>query len=378
MTYIKQRQLLNLRDAVRPNNVVLIYGPRRVGKTTLIAEYLKSVSEPYLLVNGEDPSVRKILSSDKISSLRSFVGNHKLFVIDEAQHIDNIGLNLKIMVDNIPNLKIIATGSSSFNLAQKVGAPLLGRATILHLYPLAQLEIKEEENLAETHANLERRLIYGSYPSVITEEDNAVARSYLEQIVGSYLYKDVAELGEVRKPKTLTKLLELLAFQIGKEVSLTELGAQLELHKDTVAKYLYYLEESFVIYSLRGFSRNLRKEVSKQDKYYFYDIGIRNALINNFNHISLRTDVGELWENYLFMERIKRGEYLGTRSNYYFWRTYDQKEIDLVEEREGKLFGYEFKYSPKKLPKAPKDWLGTYSNANYEVITPENYLDFIT
>ena len=369
---------MNLRDAVRPNNVVLIYGPRRVGKTTLIAEYLKSVSEPYLLVNGEDPSVRKILSSDKISSLRSFVGNHKLFVIDEAQHIDNIGLNLKIMVDNIPNLKIIATGSSSFNLAQKVGAPLLGRATILHLYPLAQLEIKEEENLAETHANLERRLIYGSYPSVITEEDNAVARSYLEQIVGSYLYKDVAELGEVRKPKTLTKLLELLAFQIGKEVSLTELGAQLELHKDTVAKYLYYLEESFVIYSLRGFSRNLRKEVSKQDKYYFYDIGIRNALINNFNHISLRTDVGELWENYLFMERIKRGEYLGTRSNYYFWRTYDQKEIDLVEEREGKLFGYEFKYSPKKLPKAPKDWLGTYSNANYEVITPENYLDFIT
>ena len=199
------------------------------------------MSEPYLLVNGEDPSVRKILSSDKISSLRSFVGNHKLFVIDEAQHIDNIGLNLKIMVDNIPNLKIIATGSSSFNLAQKVGAPLLGRATILHLYPLAQLEIKEEENLAETHANLERRLIYGSYPSVITEEDNAVARSYLEQIVGSYLYKDVAELGEVRKPKTLTKLLELLAFQIGKEVSLTELGAQLELHKDTVAKYLYLL-----------------------------------------------------------------------------------------------------------------------------------------
>lgn len=374
--YIKQKQLDNLAKLISPNKVIVIYGPRRCGKTTLLNNYLAGVREKFLLLNGDDVDVRKRINTQSIVKLKSLIGSNKLVVIDEAQKISDIGLNLKIMVDNIDGLKIIATGSSSFDLAKQIGEPLVGRKFTLKLYPLAQLEISQTENPLETQANLENRLLYGSYPEIVTSQDNSSREQYLKEIISSYLYKDILELDSVRHSNKIHDLLGLIAFQIGREVSCTELSSQLELNKNTIERYLDLLEKTFVIFRLSGFSRNLRKEITKNHRYYFYDNGVRNALINNFNPLKLRDDVGALWENYLVVERLKRQEYRRVSSNNYFWRTYDQKEIDLIEERAGKLFGYEMKWGDKA-PKPPKDWLNTYANASYEVINQNNYLDFI-
>jgi predicted AAA+ superfamily ATPase len=376
--YIPQQQLLNLQNLAAPNKVVLVYGPRRTGKTTLLEHFIQGLSEPYHLVNGEDFFIQQALSSQSIDKLRDFIGKKKWLIIDEAQKIPSIGVNLKLIVDHVPDIRVIATGSSSFDLASRMGEPLTGRKWTLRLFPLSQMELAQKENPAETAARLESRLIYGSYPEVVLREDDQLRQRYLKEIISSYLYKDILELEGLRHSDKLVRLLQLLAFQIGKEVSFTELGGQLGMDKNTVDRYLELLEKAFVIYKLRGFSRNLRKEVSKNPRYYFYDVGIRNALIQNFNPLNLRDDTGALWENYLVMERLKKQEYTGISCANYFWRTYDKKEIDWIEEREGRLFAYEFKWSPSAKAAAPKDFVKAYPDANFERVDSQGYLKFIS
>jgi predicted AAA+ superfamily ATPase len=375
--YIPQRQLANLKKLVAPNKVVVVYGPRRTGKTTLLQHFIQGLSEPYHFLSGEDFFVQQVLSSQSIDKLKDFVGQRKWLIIDEAQKIPNIGLNLKLIVDHLAGVRVIATGSSAFDLAAEVGEPLTGRKWTLRLFPLAQMELGQEENAAQTKARLEGRLIYGCYPEVVLSGDEQLKQRYLKEIIASYLYKDILELEGLRHSDKLVRLLQLLAFQIGKTVSFTELGTQLALSKNTVDRYLDLLEKSFVVYKLRGFSRNLRKEVSKNPRYYFYDLGIRNALIQNFNPLNLRNDAGELWENYLAMERVKKQEYLGIACANYFWRTHDKKEVDWVEEREGRIFGYEFKWNASPKVRPPGDFIRAYSQASFERVDPENYLAFV-
>jgi predicted AAA+ superfamily ATPase len=374
--YIPQKQLENLREAVRPGKVVVIYGARRVGKTTLIKKFLESAVEEALFVNGDDIVVRQYLESQSTEKLRDFVGNHSLLLIDEAQYVRQIGLNLKIIVDQIPTIRVIATGSSSFDLAKDIGEPLTGRKTVLKLLPLAQMEISQIEKPHETKANLESRLIYGSYPEVVLLRSNRDREEYLRELLSSYLFKDILQLEGIRYADKLQRLLQLLAFQIGKEVSLAELGRQLGMSKNTVERYLDLLEKVFVTYKRRGFSRNLRKEITKTHRYYFCDNGIRNALINNFNPLPLRDDLGGLWENYIITERVKKHEYQRQLINAYFWRTYDKKEIDLVEDYRGRLSGFEVKWKLHR-GKPPKDWITAYPSASFEVIHQGNYLEFI-
>lgn len=374
--YIPQFQLNALKKKLQAGKVIVIYGPRRTGKTTLLKHFVEEQSN-YLFVTGDDINVHAYLASQSIEKLKSLVGKKDLLIIDEAQKIENIGINLKLLVDHLPNLKIIATGSSTFDLARNVGEPLTGRKKVLLLFPLAQIELNSIETPVETRANLESRLIYGAYPEVVLLPSEAEKREYLDELVRDYLYRDILEFEGIKKSKKIIDLLQLIAFQVGKEVSYSELAAQLGLNKATVEKYLDLLEQVFVLVNIRGFSRNLRSEVTKTSRYYFYDSGIRNALINNFNPLSRRRDVGELWENYLVMERIKKQNYNSIISKNYFWRTYDQKEIDWVEERDGNLFGFEFKWQNKKI-KAPQLWYNTYPEATFEVVHSENYLSFIT
>jgi predicted AAA+ superfamily ATPase len=376
VVYVPQRQLRTLENLMEPGKVVLILGARRTGKTTLLNHFLAGVNEPYLSVSGDDLIIQEYLSSGSIEKLRAFVGDRRLLAIDEAQRIRDIGLNLKLMVDSVEGLRIVATGSSSFDLASQVGEPLTGRKFTLRLYPLAQMEIGTMEDAAQTAARLESRLVYGSYPEVVLAQDNSRREAYLKEIISSYLYKDILELDGVRHAAKLARLLQLLAFQVGREVSCTELGTSLGMSKNTVERYLDLLEKSFVLVHMTGFSRNLRKEITKNQRWYFLDTGVRNALINNFNPLSLRDDAGMLWENYLILERLKNQEYTRRSANTYFWRTYSRQEIDLVEEREGNLFGYEITWG-KGRKRPPTEWTAAYPGASWEVIDRENYLSFI-
>ncbi len=361
----------------QPNKVLIIFGPRQVGKTTLIKHFLSTATFKYKLDSGDDIALQMSLSQANFKVLKEYVSGYELIVIDEAQKIPNIGLSLKIMVDQNPGLRIIATGSSSFDLAGQVGEPLTGRKKTLTLFPITQLELSKQLNPFELKQHLSDYLIYGTYPEVIAADTQKEKQAYITEIAHSYLLKDILELEKIKNSLTLLDLLRLLAFQVGHEVSHHEIAQNLKVDTKTVARYLDLLEKSFVIYNLRGFSRNLRKEITKKSKYYFYDLGIRNALIANFNALNLRDDIGRLWENFLFIERMKKQSYQQTNVNYYFWRTWDKKEIDLIEEREGRLFAYEFKWRNEKA-KIPKEWLQTYDNASYEIINKENYLDFLT
>lgn len=375
--YIPQIQLKNLKKSVIPGKVIVIYGARRTGKTTLLKEFLKNESETYTLVSGEDITIQSYLSSQSIEKLTAFVGSTRLLVVDEAQKIPHIGINLKLISDHMPDVRVIVTGSSSFDLARSTGEPLTGRKFTLKLFPLAQLEIGQIEKIHQTQANLENRLIYGSYPEIVLMPDNKRREHYLKEIVSSYLYKDILEMDGVRHSAKISRLLQLIAFQIGKEVSLSELGTSLGMSKNTVERYLDLLGKAFVVQRLTGFSRNLRNEITKNCRYYFLDNGIRNALINNFNLLEQRNDARELWENYIIIERLKRQEYLGGAANNYFWRTYAKQELDFVEERGGRLFGYEIKWGKAKSRK-PKEWLSAYPEASCELINRENYLKFIS
>ncbi len=356
---------------------IVIFGPRQIGKTTLAKSIIAKLHLKTLEVDGDTSHYSDVFSSQDLSKLKATVTGYELLFIDEAQKIDRIGINIKLLRDHIPGLKIIATGSSSLDLASSVKESLVGRVWNFILYPISFLELKSIYNRFELGTLLEEQLRFGSYPNVFSLEGDQIKKEYLGQVSDAYLYRDILELSGIKNSRKIRDLLKLLAFQVGSQVSLTEVGNQLDMSKDTVSSYIDLLEQSFVVFRLSGFSRNLRKEVRKMDKIYFYDLGIRNAIIGNFNYLKDRNDGGQLWENFLMVERMKFLSYTGKSTSKYFWRTHTGAELDLVEERDGKLFGFEFKFNSKK-PKTPKTWLETYSNATFQFINLDNYLDFIT
>lgn len=365
-----------LEDFFEPGKALVIFGPRQVGKTTLIKNFLNRTKEKWRYETGDDARLHEILGSMDRSKIKEFVKGYDIVALDEAQRIPNIGMALKLIVDDIPNIKIIATGSSSFELAGQVGEPLTGRKRTLSLFPISQLELRKFTNDIDLEDQLSSRLIFGSYPEIITADSNDKKREKVEEIAHSYLLKDILEFDRVKSSKILLDLLRLLAFQIGNEVSLSEIATKLGIDTKTVARYLDLFEKAFVLLNVRGFSGNLREEITKKSKYYFYDNGVRNALIANFNDLPLRNDIGALWENFVFMERFKKRSYTKKSANVYFWRTWQQQEVDIVEERDGNLFGYEVKYSSKKIS-APLQWKENYPESKFRLVTKENYLDFV-
>ncbi len=365
-------------ESLVPNKVVVLVGPRRVGKTVLIEQLVNSIGEPYLLLNGEDFAVREILARRTVQNYINLLGGRRVLLIDEAQKIPDIGNILKLMVDQIKGLRLLVTGSSAFDIQNYTGEPLTGRKITFNLYALSEEELNQTESIFEKKDNLYKRLVYGNYPELIQLSGDKQKENYLREIVNSYLLKDILAFENIRNSDKILDLLRLIAFQIGKEVSLQELGNQLDMSKNTVDKYLDLLSKVYVIHKVRGFSRNLRKEITKNSRWYFLDNGLRNILVANVNPISARNDIGMLWENYVISERIKFQRYHQLTVNNYFWRTYDQQEIDWVEEHGGRLYGYEMKWNPGKRPKAPISWEKSYPDSDFQVIHPDNYLDWIT
>lgn len=373
---IKRFYQSKLDQLLHPGKVLALYGPRRAGKTTLLNNFLSSFTGKYFLGSGEDRSIRDVFSSEDVHLIRSSFSGYELVVIDEAQAIPEVGNGLKLLVDHLPKLKVIASGSSSFELANTLGEPLTGRKKSLTLYPISGIELVAEFGAMALRQRQEELLIYGSYPEVLTTVNFKDKMELLHELRDSYLFKDILAFDKVRNADKLHQLLTLLVFQVGKEVSLSELGTQLGLSKQTVERYLDLLEKTFVIFRISGFSRNLRSEVTKTKRYYFYDNGVMNAVINNFNLLHLRADTGALWENYLASERLKKQTYYRIFANNYFWRTYEHQELDWLEEREGNLFAYEFKCGDK-VPKAPKLWRENYPQSEFQVINQKNFADFI-
>lgn len=368
----------NLDKWLQKGKVVVIYGPRRVGKTTLVNNYLKNVKVKYFSDSGDNITTRKILSSSDFSLILPYADQADLIFLDEAHLIPEVGQGLKIIVDQRPEKKIIATGSSSFELSGQVGEPLVGRKWTLTLYPLSQLELTKLFSSYELKQMLPEYLIFGSYPEVITAKNREQKIRVLREIADSYLFKDLLTFEGVKGSNFAHQLAKLLAFQTGSEVSLNELAQNLQVNIKTVQRYLDLLEKSFIIKSLAPFSRNLRDEIKSKRKYYFLDNGIRNAIVSQFNNLDMRNDLGALWENFLVSERLKLQEYAPVYVNNYFWRTWNQQEVDWVEEREGKLFGFEFKWSSEKKAKSRRALLKVYPEASLKVISPENYLEFVT
>lgn len=359
-----------------PNKVNLVFGARRVGKTVLMKEIIGKFSGKYLYLNGEDFDSQSLLEPQSISNYKRLLEGIDLLAIDEAQNIKDIGKKLKLIVDEIPGIKVLASGSSSFDLLNKAGEPLVGRSFNYHLFPFHQAELMQNENALETKRNLEERLIFGSYPEILSLQSIEQKKNYLRDITNAYLLKDILSIDGLKNSKKMTDLLRLIAFQTGNEISYDELGRQLGLSRNTVEKYLDLLSQVFVIYKIGAFSKNLRKEITKSSKWYLYDTGIRNALITDFNPMNIRQDSGQLWENYLMSERLKQSFYLNQHKYFYFWRTYDGQEIDLVENMEGKISAFEFKYG-NKIPRVPAAFKSNYEKATFQVVNPENYLEFV-
>lgn len=357
--------------------VTVLYGPRQAGKTTLINALLQEIQEKSVLsFTGDDLFTQDLFGKNELESLKRAIGNSKILIIDEAQRIPNIGLTLKLILDNL-HIPILASGSSSFDLANKINESLTGRTRTFWLYPLAYSEIENQYKQVSPRTSLEQMLRFGMYPKVhtlLTEEEK---QNYLYEYLNNYLYKDILSFENVRKPKKVINLLTLLALQVGKEVSVAELAQHLAMSQPTVESYLDVLEKMFILVNLRGFSRNLRKEISKTSKYYFIDAGLRNSLLRNFNSLNLRNDAGELFENWFIIEKYKRASNFNHPANFYFWRTYDQQEIDLIEEREGTLTAYECKWSPNKKISAPKDWRETYKNSEFKLVNQDNYFEYL-
>ena len=360
-----------------PNKVVVLLGPRRVGKTVLIHQIIDQLTEPYLLLNGENMDSRKILAHRSTQNYLNLLGSKRLLIIDEAQKIADIGEILKLMIDEIVGLKILVTGSSAFDINKYTGEPLTGRKKTFNLFALSEEELDQTEDIIQRAANLKQRLIYGNYPELIHLPDKEDKRDYLQELVNSYLLKDILEFENIRNSDKIFDLLRLIAFQIGSEVSYNEIGRQLSMSKNTVEKYLDLLSKVYILHSVSGFSRNLRKEIVKGKKWYFYDNGLRNVLIGNMNPIELRNDIGALWENYMISERLKYQKYRRMLVYNYFWRTYDQQEIDWIEDRGGVLYGYEFKWNPKRKVKKPVAWANAYENSEFEIVNSENYANWI-
>ena len=354
---------------------IILYGPRQVGKTTLVTSLLEKRKEKTLFLNGDEPDVRELLEGVTSSRLKALFGKSRIVFIDEAQRIREIGLTLKLITDQIKEVQLIATGSSAFDLASHTKEPLTGRKYEFHLFPLAFGEMVEHHGLLEEKRLLKHRLVFGCYPEIVTCPGEE--RELLRLLADSYLYKDLLTLENIKKPVLLEKILKALALQLGNEVSYHEIGQLVGADKNTVEKYIDLLEKAFVVFRLPAFSRNLRNEIKKGKKIYFYDNGIRNAVIGNFSPIEKRNDVGGLWENFLISERMKYLRYSGLYPGRYFWRTVQQQEIDYLEERDGQLYAFEFKWSKNKHIRFPRTFLRAYPESSTKLITPENFESFI-
>ena len=353
--------------------VIVIYGARQVGKTTLIRFLQERYAADSIYLNCDEPDVRNALSDKTSTELQLYIGNKKIVFIDEAQRVKNIGLTLKLLVDNFPQTQIIATGSSSFDLSNDISEPLTGRKIEFNLYALSVHELMSQRTPLEMQRSFEFHMRYGMYPGVVSSDNPGES---LLEIARSYLFKDIFEFQTVKNPDLLRKLLQALALQIGSEVSNNELGTMFGVDKITVARYISLLEQGFVIFHLPPFSRNLRKELSKQRKIYFYDTGIRNALINNFNPLELRQDIGQLWENFFISERLKAVHNQRRYPNIYFWRTYQGQEIDYLEEEGGRLAGYECKWGNDKW-RVPESFITAYPGSEVHLVTRNNILEHL-
>lgn len=372
---IQRTIFARLKNQLYRGKVIILYGARRTGKTTLIKELISQHPEHSAYINCELQEYKETLSNTNSALLRQFIGNKKLIVFDEAQHITEIGLILKVLVDNFPDVQFIATGSSSFELSGKVSEPLTGRSRQYLLLPFSLEEIGFD--LIQIKANIPQLLRYGFYPQVFTSIGKEKEEE-LTDISTNYLYRDVFQFEQIKKPELLSKLLTAIALQVGSESSFNELAQITGTNVHTVKRYLTLLEKSFVIFRLHSFSRNLRKELAKSQKIYFNDVGIRNAILRNYNEMQLRNDVGGLWENFCIAERLKFNQNHRLVVNTYFWRTYDQKEIDYIEEKDGHLYCFEFKYNPKAKSKFSQEFVQNYPNSSFKVVTPENFYELFS
>lgn len=364
-------------DRLVPNKVNLIFGTRRVGKTFLLKKIIANSSFRTLMLQGEDIDTQQLLAHKSIANYERILQNIDLLLIDEAQVIPEIGKILKLIIDNISGIRVIVTGSSAFDLANVSGEPLTGRAYFHELFPISQEELMEQENALQTIQNLEERMIYGAYPELWNLPFSVSKAEYLKDLLNTYLLKDIIAYEGIKNSSKIRDLLRLIAFQIGKEVSLDELAKQLQMSRNTVEKYLDLCSKVFILKKIEAFSGNLRKEISKSSRWYFWDLGVRNVLINDFRPMALRNDKGELWENYLVSERLKFLKYSKSLTETYFWRTYDQQEVDWLEHENGQLRAFEFKFKEGKA-KVPTAFAKTYVEATFSVINQENYLQFIT
>jgi len=364
----------NIQNVLNMNKAIILLGARQTGKTTLLKQLFENKNNT-LWLNGDDTDVQNLFANATSTSLRAAIGNYAMVIIDEAQRIENVGLKLKLITDQIPNVQLIATGSSAFELSNRINEPLTGRKFEFQLFPLSFAEMVQHHGLLEEKRLLRHRLLYGYYPDVVVNQGNE--QRILRQLSDSYLYKDILQWEGIQKPDRLLTLLKALAFQIGSQISYNELAQTCGLDSKTVEKYILLLEKTFVIFRLSSFARNLRNELKFSKKIYFYDNGIRNSLISNFNQIEMRDDKGALWENFLVAERIKKLHYNEIWANSYFWRTKNQQEIDYVEERDGKIYAFEFKWNANAKTKAPKLFSEKYPNSTFEVIHKENYEDFL-
>jgi len=368
-----------LKKLAQPGVVTIVYGPRRVGKTTLLTELVREwPADAVASFTGDSIVDRDRLAFSDQRHLRSLLGGAKYVVVDEAQRVPNIGLSLKLIVDFLPEVTVVVSGSATFKLAHQTEEPLTGRKRTLVLYPISYPEVANFMGEVEARVLLDRWLIWGMYPTAITTESELERKIWLDELVNGYLYKDILELAGVKHAGKIVDLLRLLAYQIGAEVSVSELGRSLDMTKETVARYLDLLQQNFVLVNVRGLARNLRKEISKNSRYYFWDNGVRNALINNFNGLKLRNDVGQLWENFGVGERLKRMTNTGQTANYYFWRTHDRKEIDWVEEAGGKFLGLEFKYTEGGIKTTVGEtFRQAYPNSKLAMVNRDNFNQFI-
>ena len=357
------------------NKAIIIVGPRQVGKTTLLRMLVADTQRKVLMWNCDEPDVRRKLAEPTSTELRVEIGDADLILIDEAQRVKNIGITLKLMIDNFPEKQLVVTGSSAIELSNSINEPLTGRKYEYVMYPFSAEELINEFGTQDERRMLERRLVYGSYPEVVNNAGEE--REVLTDLVGSYLYKDIFSFQDVRKPEVIEQLLQALALQVGSEVSFNELGRLLGLNSVTVQRYIDLLEKSFVVFHLRSFSRNVRSELKKSRKIYFWDNGVRNAIIGDFKSLGLRPDVGALWENYVISERLKHNAYNSFYGKSYFWRTQLQQEVDYVEDIDGALHAYEFKWSKTKQPRLTETFAKNYPDHTFEVVSPDNYQDFV-
>lgn len=373
MTNITRTIQHSILQRLEDRKAIIVMGARQVGKTTLLHQLINDSDAMWL--TGDDAPTRTLLSDIGIERLKALIGNRKVIIIDEAQRIKNIGLTIKLIVDNIPTVKVLATGSSSFELANVINEPLTGRKWQYTLFPLSFAELTAHSNLLSERAMLEHRLVYGSYPEVVTSP--ADEKKVLEQLAESYVYKDVLDLGQLRKNDELITLVKALAYQIGNEVVYSELAQLCRLDPKTVEKYISILEQAYIVFRLGSFSRNLRNELRHSRKIYFYDTGIRNALINNYAPVEMRSDAGQLFENYMIVERMKYCQRSNRLCNRYFWRTTSQSEIDYIEESDGILSAFEFKWNPRRKASLPKSFSNAYPGTDFAVVNPDNYDQFL-